>query len=76
MLVGSDGVSSKSARIGVGFGLFLSDSESNCFFIGFESDNFASDRIEFASNSDYTAIPKRDAITYKTIREERERVDN
>ena len=28
------------------------------FFIGFKSDNFVSDQIGFASNSDYTAIPK------------------
>ena len=27
------------------------------FFIGFESDNFASNRIGFASNSDYITIP-------------------
>ena len=48
ILIVSDGLSPKSARIGGGFGLFLSD---------FESDNFISDRIGFASNSDYTAIP-------------------
>ena len=57
MLIGSDGLSSKSAWIGVGFRLFLSDSESDYFFIRFKSNNFVSDRIGFVSNSDYTAIP-------------------
>ena len=58
MLIRSDGPSSHSDQIG-------SEPESDYFyririeliFIGFESDNFVPERTEFASTSNYTAIP-------------------
>ena len=55
MLIESDGLFFKFARIGVGFKLFLSDSESDYFLS--DLNRIILPHIRFASNSDYTAIP-------------------